>query len=1126
MEDIMGKKVFKSLLVIMMMYSLCLSQVPRTHAEEGKLIEEEALLISEAKNTSFKPDENVHWYTITPSEESIENFTHFRIKLQSQEEVNFTVYSSLENATNDQTFDQYRAYSYSNETASVDFPISWTGPYYLKVETYVEYAIEEVSEVKETSYTISYDGVSLPPSNGVIGEECPAELSTKERENGKAILQDLRTIRESLLSGTEDGKKLTSLYYKAAPFISSKMIFNKQIRDEVYSDLVTLKGLFADTAKNGEYSSYTISSKEQEAINSLYTIAHDSVPSPLKKQLEEATKKVDITNLTNSSVSQVISKAGLVRNNSTEPSRFIVKIKDGKSQSSAMAKMKSYGIKSVDSIAHDESVSDNLFVVELNDKGRNFVASSHTTPQQISKLSEVEFVEPVQTYQALSFDSQYPYQWSLKNNDMASGDIGYEPLKTLLSGKNFDSTVIAVADTGVDHTLADLSDKVLVEKGKNFVDRSDDTMDDNGHGTHVSSIITANSDNHYSIAGVNPFVKILPIKVLDSSGSGDTEQIAYGIMYAADHGAKVLNLSLGGPYSRTIEYAMQYASKKGVTIIAASGNDGMEEVSYPASSKYAIAVGSTNRLDIVSDFSNYGKGLDLVAPGSDIPALLPDGNVTYMSGTSMAAPHVAAVAGLLLSQNPNLKPTDVEKLLTETAKDVSFDEQDNPYSSEDEYYEEDPDYPIEEVVPGYDAVSGWGRLNAYSAVSAVELTAKVNPILNNQSKVTGTAKSGSTIKVMSGTKELGSGTAKSGTFSVSIPIQKADQILEMIISSQAAKTSIKKWVEKAPNKPYVNKLTNQSVSISGSAEPNLKVNVKNSSRKIIASGTVNDEGDFSIKIPKQKEYTTLYVTVLDGYKESSETKVVVADVIAPNAPKANAISDLSTTITGTAEAGSNVTAKVNGRQIAAAKSNTKGQFTLKIKKQKAGSTVSVTAKDAAGNTSKGTNLKVSDKTPPAAPKAKTISDASTAISGTTEANAYVMAKVKGKQIAAIKANTKGQFSLKVKKQKAGSTVILTAKDAAGNTSKGTNLNVSDKTPPAMPKVNAVTSKSKTVKGKTEPYATVTVKSKTKTLGSAKANSKGSFSVKIKSQKVKTVLYVTAKDKGGNISKAMKISVKK
>ncbi|MCR8850570.1 peptidase S8 [Rossellomorea sp. SC111] len=1121
----MGKKVFKSLLVIMMMYSLCLSQVPETHAQERSVIEEEPLLLSEVKNKSFNQDEHVHWYTITPSEESIESFTHFRIKLQSEEEVNLTVYSSLENATNDQTFDQYRAYSYSDETASVDFPISWTGPYYLKVESYVEETVEEEIETDQISYTITYDGVSLPPSNGIIGEECPAELSTKERANGKAILQDLRTIRQSLLSNTDNGKELTSLYYKTAPFISSKMIFSKNTRETVYADLVTLKGLLADTAKNGEFSSYTISSSEQKAIQNLYTIAYESAPDSLQKQLENVTNKVDISSLANSSVSQVITKAGLVTTSTSDPSRLIVKIKDGKSQTAALSKMKTYGVQSTKALSQGKDTSENLVVVNLEDQDGKYAASSTKAMQQLAKLPEVEFVEPVQTYQALSADSQYPYQWSLKNNDMISGDIGFEPMKTLLNGKTLEPTIIAVADTGVDHTLADLSDKVLVEKGKNFVDRSDNTMDDNGHGTHVSSIITANSDNYYSIAGINPFVKILPIKVLDSGGSGDTEQIAYGIMYAADQGAKVLNLSLGGPYSRTIEYAMQYASSKGVAIVAASGNDGMEELSYPASSKYAIAVGSTNRLDIVSDFSNYGKGLDLVAPGSDIPALLPDGNVTYMSGTSMATPHVSAVAGLLLSQNPNLKPAEVEKILTETSKDVSFDEQDNPYVYEDEYYEEDPEYPIEEVVPGYDAISGWGRMNAYSAVSAVELSAKVKPILNNQTKVTGSAKTGSTIKIMNGTKQLGISSAKSGTFSITIPVQKADQILDVIISNQDASTSIKKIVEKAPNKPYVNKLTNLSTSVSGSAEPNLKVTVKDSSRKIIASGIVNDEGDFSIKIPKQKEYSTLYVTVLDGYKESSEVKVVVADVIAPTTPKVNAISDLSTSITGSAEASSTVTAKVNGKQIAAVKASSKGLFTLKIKKQKAGSTVVVTAKDAAGNISKGTTLKVIDRTPPAAPKVKAVSDASISISGTTEANAYVVAKVKGKQIATAKASSKGLFTLKIKKQKAGTTVIVTAKDAAGNISKGTNLTVSDKTAPGTPKVNTVTTKSKTVTGKTEPYAVVTIKAKSKTLGTAKANSKGSFTMKIKTQKERTALYVTAKDRAGNVSKMKKVIVK-
>ncbi len=124
-------------------------------------------------------------------------------------------------------------------------------------------------------------------------------------------------------------------------------------------------------------------------------------------------------------------------------------------------------------------------------------------------------------------------------------------------------------------------------------------------------------DNHYSMAGINPYAKILPIKVLDSSGGGDTEQIAAGIMYAADNGAKVLNLSLGGGYSRTIEYALHYASNKGVTIVAASGNDGMEELNYPGSSKVCHR-SRFNQANLISSptFSNYGKGLDLVAPGS------------------------------------------------------------------------------------------------------------------------------------------------------------------------------------------------------------------------------------------------------------------------------------------------------------------------------------------------------------------------------------------------------------------------------------------------------------------------------------------------------------------------------
>lgn len=1039
----MRKKLIKSLLALIVIFSVCLPQLPQANA--ATVIEELPLAMSELTEGSFIGDDHVQWYKITPGNDTVEQFTHLRIKLESQSEVNMSIYSSLENATDDNTFEQYRGYSYNQETASIDFPISWVGPYYIKLESYVEE--DEDGNVLPNPYKISYDGVSLPPSNGAVGEECPAELSVEKKKNGKVILSDLRSIRENLLSKTDNGKELTAVYYKSAPFITSKMLFDKNLREDVYANLSILKNLLSDTAKNGGSSTYAISDKEQEAISNLYTIAHDAVPGPLKTQLENSVKNVDLSKLTGTSVSQVVSKAGLSTSSSTtDPSRLIVKVKDGQPTSRVKSKVETYGIKSVDDLSKKELKSDRFLVVEVKNNGKGFSASSKTTANQIAKLPEVEFVEPVQTYKALSADVQYEHQWSLNNGEKKGSDIGFEALEKLLKNKKLDKTVIAVADTGVDHTLADLSGNVLVDKGYNFVDRNDDAMDDNGHGTHVSSIIAAKSDNHYSMAGINPYAEILPIKVLDSSGGGDTEQIAAGIMYAADNGAKVLNLSLGGGYSRTIEYALRYASDKGVTIVAASGNDGMEELNYPGSSKYVIAVGSTSKFDIVSDFSNYGKGLDLVAPGSDIPALLPDGNVTYMSGTSMATPHVAAVAGLLLSQKPTMKASEVQALLNKTAVDVAFDEQDNPYTGEEDYWDEEVDgpYPVEVLPPGYDHVSGYGRLDAFSAVSTLDLGATINPILNNSKAVTGKAKNGSTVEVWNGKKSLGKGTVKSGSYSVAIPVQKTDQILTVVITNGNAKTSVKQVVEKAPDKPKVKKVTNKDTTLSGTAQANLKVNIKNASRKVIATGKVDKNGSFKVKIPKQKENAVLYVTVQDGYKESSETKVTVIDVIPPASPKAKAISDKSTSITGTTEAKAEVVAKVKGKQIAKAKADAKGKFTLKIKKQKAGTTVVVTATDAAGNTSKGTNLKVADKTPPAAPKVNSVNNKSTSVKGKTEAGATVTVKVKNKKLGEAKANKKGEFTVKIKKQKAKTVLSVTAKDKAGNVSKAKNVTVKKK----------------------------------------------------------------------------------
>ncbi|XXM72899.1 S8 family serine peptidase [Lysinibacillus sphaericus] len=1030
----MGKKWFRSLLVFILFFSYSLSEIPMVDAatEEMPVLDAKTLEQSITVEDEFEGKETVHWFKVTPSAEDIGNFTHFRVNLQSQEEVTITVYTSLDKAISNEAFDRYRGYSYADEAASIDFPLAWTGPYYIKAESY---PMEEEAEESGVhgSYSLAYEGVAMPPSYGGTSEECPAELSTKEKENGKAILEDMRTIRDTLLSDNTKGKEWTSLYYKAAPFISAKILFNKKAREEVYTNLDTLKNLLSETADNGKYSSYTISPSEQKAVQSLYKLAYEAVPAAIQKQMDKALNGIDLEKVSGSTVAAMLAKTGLIEASAAGEQKLIVKVKDGHSANKVISKVKSYGTQSVGTLSAQSS---QLLVVDLKDQGKGYHAAAASTEKQIEKLPEVEYVEPVQTYKALSADTSYPYQWSLANPEIETGDIGFDALEKLLQGKQLPSTMIAVVDTGVDHSLADLSDNVVSDKGKNFVDKTADASDDNGHGTHVASIIAAKANNHYSIAGINPFATILPVKVLDASGSGDTEQIAYGIMYAADQGAKVINLSLGGPYSRTIEYALQYASKKGAVIVAASGNDGFEEVSYPASSKYAISVGSTNKLNIVSDFSNYGKGLDLVAPGSEIPALLPDGNVSYMSGTSMAAPHVSAAAGLLLSQKPGLSAGEVEKLLTQTTRDIAFEEQDNPINQyvEDPYEEEYP-YPVEELQPGYDLISGWGSLNALSAYSIGELQVNVNPILNNQKKVTGKAKSGSTVEVMNGSKVLGTASAKSGAFSVTIPVQKTDQILNVTIKGGSAETSIRKVVEKAPDKPKVKRVTNKDSYISGNAAPGLKVTIKNISKKVIASGKVNEEGSFKIKIPVQKAGTVLYASAVDGYKESTEVKLMVADAIPPGAPKVKAVSDKSTAITGTSEAYAFISAKVKGKQIASAKANSKGSFTLKIKKQKAGTTITVTAKDKAGNISKAKSIKVTDKTPPPAPKVSKVTSKSKTVKGKSEAGATITVRAKNKTIGTAKADKKGNFTVKMKQQKKGTNLYLRSKDKSGNISK-------------------------------------------------------------------------------------------
>lgn len=325
--------------------------------------------------------------------------------------------------------------------------------------------------------------------------------------------------------------------------------------------------------------------------------------------------------------------------------------------------------------------------------------------------------------------------------------------------------------------------------------------------------------------------------------------------------------------------------------------------------------------------------------------------------------------------------------------------------------------------------------------------------------------------------------------------------------------------------PGVNKVTDQTTKVTGIADHGVTVFVQNGDR-ILGSSPVTNVGSYSVSIPKQLEGTILKVFAKNMYDVSSDvTSVKVVDGTPPSAPKINNIGDSDTKVSGSAEKGSTVTVKTGTTTLGSSQVNSEGKYSVTISKQKAGTTLSVTAKDAAGNVSAASTKIVVDKTPPSSPKVNEIGDNATSVKGKAEKGSTVTVKKGTKILGSSKVKTDGTFTVTIPKQKAGTALNVTAKDEAGNVSDVTNTTVADKTAPKAPVVNTVYSSSTVVKGNTEANATVTVKKGSKTLGSAKASSTGAYTVNITKQSKKTVLSVTVKDAAGNQSNATSITVK-
>jgi type VII secretion-associated serine protease mycosin len=260
-------------------------------------------------------------------------------------------------------------------------------------------------------------------------------------------------------------------------------------------------------------------------------------------------------------------------------------------------------------------------------------------------------------------DPLRPQQWALDN----------VPYEETWSHTNGAGVIVAVVDTGVRADHEDLAGRVL--PGHDFVGNGDGRTDPDGHGTHVAGIIAANAGNDIGIAGAAPGVHILPVRVLDDHGSGSMSTVAAGIIWAANHGARVINLSLGGDVdSQGTRLAMEYANSKGAIVVAAAGNYGNQgdQPTYPGADPEAVAVAAVDAGLHHPGFSNTGAYVDLAAPGVGVLSTWSSARnaYAYADGTSMATPYVSAAAALVIATNPALKPAQVAATLESTARDL------------------------------------------------------------------------------------------------------------------------------------------------------------------------------------------------------------------------------------------------------------------------------------------------------------------------------------------------------------------------------------------------------------------------------------------------------------------------
>lgn len=329
-----------------------------------------------------------------------------------------------------------------------------------------------------------------------------------------------------------------------------------------------------------------------------------------------------------------------------------------------------------------------------------------------------------------SWGQSYDDQWAIKHVQV--------PQAWKIVGSKGKPVIVAVIDTGLDWNHKDINwnniwtnNREIPDNGKDddnngyiddiigwdFYGHHNNPFDHDGHGTFVTGVIAADTNNGTGIAGIDPRAKIMVLKALNSFGHSRASYLAKAITYATDNGAQVINMSVGGKNLTEIEQqAINYAHNKGVVIVVAAGNEGIDVSGFgPAGGDRVITVASTGLKDDHPSFSNWGKQIDIAAPGADIlslrarrtdtmrdiPGVKYQPGLAYVgkdkryyraSGTSFSAPIVSGIISLMLSKNPDLTPDEVKTLLQQTARDVD--------------------------IPGFDQYTGYGLVNAAAALQA------------------------------------------------------------------------------------------------------------------------------------------------------------------------------------------------------------------------------------------------------------------------------------------------------------------------------------------------------------------------------------------------------------------------